>query len=168
MAKMIIALALAAPSALAFTHYVPNTDEPTPAPANGCGDPCADVIGNPGRRYLSEALRPSGHLRISTPPRAQVQTASGADITVSEPGKAVVSVRNPRPLRPRENKGTRNAGLKWRRHLRLLRQPPDGDDGPSRTNVLPLVVKGRRPGILTAVPAAWQPKGLYGSRSRGA
>ena len=44
MAKMIIALALAAPSALAFTHYVPNTDEPTPAPANGCGDPCADVI----------------------------------------------------------------------------------------------------------------------------
>ena len=54
MAKMIIALALAAPSALAFTHYVPSTDEPTAMPStsptkdptaaptltplNGCGE----------------------------------------------------------------------------------------------------------------------------------
>ena len=48
MMKLCLALALAAaPSALAFTHYVPNTDEPTPAPTpelNGCGEPCADVV----------------------------------------------------------------------------------------------------------------------------
>ena len=33
-------------------------------------------------------------------PRAQVFSAAGADITVSDPGKASVHVRDPRPLRP--------------------------------------------------------------------
>ena len=54
MMKLFVVLALAAPSALAFTHYVPSTDEPTAMPStsptkdptaaptltplNGCGE----------------------------------------------------------------------------------------------------------------------------------
>ena len=60
MMKLLIALALAAaPSALAFTQYMPSTDEPTAMPStsptkdptaaptaekNGCGELCANVI----------------------------------------------------------------------------------------------------------------------------
>ena len=57
--------------------------------------------------------RPSGHFRRPRRlPRAQVQSASGADITVSDGGKAEIYVRDPRLLlRPHENEGTRTQAL---------------------------------------------------------
>jgi hypothetical protein len=55
------------------------------------------------RFYYDSSTPARFNPKLSTPesrlPRAQVE-AAGADITVSSPGRAVVRVRDPRPLRP--------------------------------------------------------------------
>ena len=87
--------------------------------------------------------RPSGHFRRPRRlPRAQVQSAT-TEITVSNPGKAQIFVRDPRPISPirTETKELRNTGLWWI-HLQVLRQGCDGK-GRRRTDGLPRgAVKG--------------------------
>ena len=113
MAKMIIALALAAPSALAFTHYVPNTDEPTPAPANGCGDPCADVITldeisgpfdtiEDSKCYVVDGTFQGIFDRILVPSRvdcAKITVPSGSGLSGIEAHSRVLSLARGRPTK---------------------------------------------------------------------
>ena len=59
---------------------------------DGGQDPGVDILARPPRPFASEGSR----RRL---PHAQVQSAT-TEITVSEPGKAVILVRDPRPSRP--------------------------------------------------------------------
>ena len=128
MMKLLIALAVAAPSALAFTHYVSSTDEPTAMPSTSpTKDPTAaptaeknGAITHTGTNFgggpvdiIARPLRPSaseGPRRRRA--RAQV-FSTPTEITVSTPGEAKIFVRDPRPLRPpaRESEGTRTQAL---------------------------------------------------------